>query len=456
MKLFMIFAFLAGSLLAQVAPRTDTNTTQLPNPMPTWGGANGAGTVWANPAFNNFKIIRLTDANTLTGHGSPSTADTGSPRLTSMDSTHVIVHHEGASIVLGFDPAKQTVTKPLFTINNDAQFSPTVANIMYYQKNTQLRKLTLNANFTGAASDVLLFDYATDGCLEVGFTPKWSGVFTVVNDGVFRTAFSNTGAQGSGRYVVQWSAAGGCAVLDTVGGTFTVFGVTSVIKLKDRFYIHAGGAGPNPTWTSFDPTNKQPNGKNGCLTAKLCGTQYFWQVGTANVVVCGPVVNGAHVPPYCDGHLGQVPSGAMSGRNYTLHSWPNPAIPLTSMGLLSKLAPDTHQSEVNGADIGGADLFIGSQQVNSPAVYPTWGYNEIMSMPLKGPKPVKVKRYGQNLNTGKSTNFVCQNAIIDVFQRGDYALFTSDMGGNGVLGYEADGKTSRCDVFAIEIIKAAK
>jgi hypothetical protein len=34
---------------------------------------------------------------------------------------------------------------------------------------------------------------------------------------------------------------------------------------------------------------------------------------------------------------------------------------------------------------------------------------------------------------------------------GHQLVITSDMGGNGVLGYEADGVTPRCDVFKLTL-----
>src|SRR5208282_784987 len=70
MKFFVItflllisFCFARGPKTYSVA-RTDKATTQLPSPMPDWGGATGVGKKWCNPAFNKLCMIRLSDVTT--------------------------------------------------------------------------------------------------------------------------------------------------------------------------------------------------------------------------------------------------------------------------------------------------------------------------------------------------------------------------------------------------------
>jgi hypothetical protein len=450
---------LSGICSAAVFPyplaRTDQNVTQLPNPMPTWGGAIGAGAKWCNPAFNGLCIIRITDSKNNKG-SSLSTADTGGVQLATRDSRHIIVHTNGGSLVVGFSPTQETVSATLMQFNYIVQASETNAQVLYALKKTQIHKLTANLTWT-TLTDQIIFDYATPGCLGTSYTPIWHGVFTIAgNPRVFKTAFSNTGGQGSGNIVVAWSAAKGCSVYDTVAGTVTNNGkLLGLVNIADRFYIHAGGAGRNPLYSTMDPTVHQPNGNGGCLTATVCASYYFWQIGTTTVNLCG--LPSPNQIPYCDGHLAQLESGALSDRRYILHDWANPTTPLTSMGSLARGSGDTHQSSDNGADINGRPLFIFSQQKNSPPVYPVWGFNEIMVMAMDGSKVVG--RLGQNLNSGNSkTSFVCQNAIGVSFQasknrQAGFAMFTSDMGGGGVLGYEKDGVTPRCDVFVIETMK---
>jgi len=445
-------ACLSQSISQYPLARADRNVVQLPSPLPTWGGANGAGAKWCNPEFNGLCIIRITDANTNQG-SSLTTADTGDVQLVTKDSRHIAVRTPGrASIIRTFDPVTQAVGDTPLKFLYIVQPSETDSQVLYGLKKTAIHKLTANAAWT-AVTDEIVYDYANDKCLGASYVPTWTGVFTIAGDPqVFRTAFSNSGAQGSGNLVVAYSEQNGCSVLDTVAGTVTNNGVlVGSVDTPDRFRIHSGGIGRNPLYASTNPTIHQPDGSDGCLTAKKCATQYFWQIGTTHLALCGP----PGATWYCDGHLGELFSGAVSGHNYRFHGWYDPAEPLTSMGSLPEGGGDTHQSPTNGADINGQPLFIFSQIVNSPSTYTVWGVNEIMAMALDGSGTVI--RFGQNLNSGKSSNFVCQNAIGTAFQSdgapAPYALFTSDMGGTGQLGYEADGATPRCDVFAIETTK---
>jgi len=451
-----IMLFLVSVVAAQV--RMDTNTTQLPTALPSWGGATGAGSKWCNAAFAGYCIIRLTDTSNTTKGTSLTTADTGAVRLVANDSQHVIVrNNEGVSFVVGFNPTTEAVTKTLFSMPYALQFGQDQPSVLYYLDHTAIHRIIMNASWTASLSDVVLYNYAAVACLGTSFVPTWTGTFSIQGTTgamQFGASFSTTGPQGSGRYVVVWSAANGCSFINTATGLYRNGGVANPTNSVWRFYLHDSVLSPNGLWAVITPTVHQPSGAVGCLTQAKCPTMLFWRVGTSNVTVCGPVADGKWVPPYCDGHLAVLSSTVLSGRQNVQHSYADPNVPHTSMGELSATSPDSHPSEVNGADIGGKPLFVGTQQVASPSVYPTWGYNEIMSLALDGSK--KWTRYGQTLNSGNSPNFVCQNAIIDVFQQGNYVLFTSDMGGNGRLGFESDGKTSRCDVFVMEVVHGLK
>src|ERR1700683_2407233 len=116
MKLFRPIAvlLLSSASLSQSIPqyplaRADRNVVQLPSPLPTWGGANGAGAKWCNPVFNGLCIIRIPEPNTI--HGSSlTTADTGDVQLVTKDSRHIAVRTPGGvSIIRTFDPVTQAV-----------------------------------------------------------------------------------------------------------------------------------------------------------------------------------------------------------------------------------------------------------------------------------------------------------------------------------------------------------
>lgn len=454
----------AASCLAATFPyplaRTDQNVTQFPSPLPSWGGAIGAGNKWCNPAFNNLCIIRITDAKNQANGSGNTTADTGEVQLATRDARHIIIRTNGSSLAVGFNPKRETVTGTLIKFPFIVIPSSVNSQLLYSLDHTRIHKLTMNLGWT-SYTDKVIFDYASAGCLGVGYKNIWHGVFTIASSkGVsqFKTAFSDTGAQGSGDKSVSWSPATNgptsCDVWNTVTGeAFHNGKALGLVDTPDRFYMHSGGSGPNVLWSDNGATLHQPNGKDGCLTAKNCATHYFWQIGTTHVAICGVAGN---LPPYCDGHLAQLQVGVLSDQRYKLHDWANPNTPLTSYGQLGNGTGDTHQSTTGGTDIGGFPLFIFSQQ--KPNVYPFtgWGADEIMVMAMDGSKVVG--RLGHNLNTGTSKYFVCHDGIGTAFQPLNggpppFALFTSDMGGAGQLGYEADGVTPRCDVFAIETMK---
>src|SRR6266404_2704928 len=94
-------------------------------------------------------------------------------------------------------------------------------------------------------------------------------------------------------------------------------------------------------------------------------------------------------------------------------------------------------------------VFLVSADTTPVSPYPVWGYDEVLGIPTDGSQIVY--RMGQTLNTGTSQYFICQNSIMGISQDGHDAYFTSDMGGNGVLGYEADGVIPRCDVFKLTL-----
>lgn len=454
MKTISIFLMMIASAIAQApksytVARTDQIVTQLPVPMPNWGGATGAGKKVCFPSYNGICVIRLTDRNTLSYHASLFTGDTGEVQLTSTDSKHVIVHTSGGgSAIVAFDPVKETATgQALLSFNYEPQASEHSDTTLFALHGTQIQQQTVSADWTAVTSHVVLFDFASAGCLGATFKSVWHGVFSFAgNPEVFGTSYSATGPQGSGRYVVSWSKEAGCAVWDTVAGTVKVGGkVIGTVNMPDRFYMHAGSVGRNPQYAVSDPTLHQPNGKTGCLMAAGCYQQYFWKIGTLEVSRCGPPHN---KPPYCDGHIAQTKSAVLSGRDYREHSWSDPAIPYTSIGQLSPLSADSHQSSTNGADLNGPTLFIFGQAKPAPKVFTVWGTDEIMALALDHTK--RIWRFGPNGNTGTSKYFVCHDSPGVAFQQGNFALFTSDMGGAGALGYEADGKTPACDVFAIE------
>ena len=420
------------------AARTDANVTQLPKPLPTWNGANGLCATYKNPAYPGSTIVRVTAASL--NPGSLETAASGDPQLGTSDGKHFIVRTTGStSHVIAFDPTTLTCGYTGVSSSYDAlEFSDKNQLLMWALSKTQIHQITAKPDWSGIASDRLLTDLADVKCLGVGFKPIWKAEFTVADDdATFKTAFSNTGGQGSGNYAVVWSQSLGCTVWNTLTGAVTVNGVAiGTVSIPARFYLHEAGAG-RTALALVAPTLKTSSGKPGCVVGKcLVDEPYVWVPYTTNVMPCN--LN-------CDGHSAKGASGFYTGKQQRFHSYVNPGAPLTPMVSLPTGSPDEHGSAHN--QVTTQPLFLVTAKVPSPAIYPAADYDEVLAIPTDGSR--QVERLGQTMNTGKSKYFICANAIGVVDQTGTAIYFTSDMGANGSLGYEADGKTPRCDVFAL-------
>ena len=421
--------------------RTDQNTEQLPNPMPVWGPA---GSTWSNPAFPGTVYTRLSD-EAVFNHGTIQTADSGEPRLFSADSSHVIVRNTfGGSFVVGIDGAKTGV----FSNYGGLQFTARQPLQMIGLNGTQVRLLTAKSDWTGIASDVLLFDYASANCLGVGYQSTWHGTLTSSDDDVmYKTDFSNTGGHGTGDKAVAWSAATGCFVYDSLAGT--VSGPQGLIGPVDdglnplvaRFYQHEGGGSPTGKYSLVESSVWTKGHIPGCVSGPgtcLIDRPYIWEIGTTHIWPCDIK---------CDGHSAK---GKLmyTSKTYTSHAYDNPDGPLVPMVVFPQGFPDQHGTAVNQTT-GAEPIFLVSSKVGSTGPYPMWGFNEVIAIPSDG--SMVAGRIGQTMNTGGSKYFICQNAIGVVSQDGHHLVITSDMGGNGVLGYEADGVTPRCDVFKLTL-----
>jgi hypothetical protein len=451
MKTFLVLLLLSCLVVAQgptsySVARTDQKTTQPAAAPSDWGGAIGAGKKICFSDWNGICVTRLTDANTVypnTPHYTTiTTADSGAKHLVSKNSNHILVHTTGGtSIVIAYNFTKGVINKTPLRFNYNPDFATKTDTVLFGLVGTALHKVTVKGDWSDILSDVVLYDFASTGCLGAGFVPTWNGSLSIGQDAIFKTSFSNTGGQGSGHYVTAWSQSMGCTVFDSVSGTVTVRGkLIGTVTNNDRFFLHETGGGNELTSVLVSNTVRQPNGASGCVAGN-CATDgpYVWQIGTINLMSCGLTK--------CDGHGAQFATGFMTGKGGVDHFWADPSKPLIKLLNFPNTWPDHHGSGNNYADLNGPAIFVGSQQVNSPSTFPSWGYNEIDAVRADGSG--FTWRFGPTGATGKSNFFVCANAIINEAPNGLYTLFTSDMGGNGVLGKEIDG-TDRCDIFAME------
>lgn len=446
--------------VAYSTARTDQNVEQLPSTMPAWGGLTGVSTKWCNPAFSNLCTIRATDGQTalLAPQATLQTADSGEMALWAVDSRHVIVKGTGGGkYVIGFDPATEIVTRTPLTFGYDAVlFSRTDPQTMFALDGTKVRVIQAAVDWSAVASDTLLFDFAT--CLPDGFQVTWNGTFgAVLGDDSFRAAFSNTLGQGSGVYMAAYqteaigSVGPGCYVLNTQEGSVTgpngPLGSIDdgVNPLADRFTMHEGGGGQNPQYSMVSYSVRQPKGESGCLAGDCkANNPYVWEIGTTHLRTC---------PIQCDGHSAKGYNYWAMGKKYRLHGYLDPKAPLTPLVDFPPDFPDQHGSWINTTEDDAPPAFLVSTDVTPIIPYPTWGYDEVLAVASDGSQTTW--RFGQTLNSGKSIYFIVQNAVGVVSQDGRWVAFASDMCGAGCpkpapLGYEADGKTPRGDVFIME------
>jgi len=374
------------------------------------------------------------------------------------DSFVRVASTEGTFKIVQFNPKTHAVsTTSTFIKNGPAVFDVAAGHFVLFQlSNTQINKLTTTNNWKTYTS-VLVYDFAN--CLPAGIKVTWVGSWsTSVDTKTFSAPFSDRGDQGSGEYYAAYRKGVGCSYINTLTGAVIGWkgkqiGTVDdgVNPLIDRFTIHDGDQSLNPDFASFgasDNDNSKPplgTGGSGCKAGNCTtDTPYFWQIGTTHLRVCSPHTR-------CSGHAAEGYLHWANGKQVTLHLFSNPAQPL-----------------LNLANLPGGGYDMGGSWINTNATTPDEQPLEIVNSwvtqtlpPFDGPYEneimmvasdgSKVWRMGQTLNSGASPYYICQNSHASISPDGKFVLFASDMGGKGALGYEADGKTSRCDAFAMEL-----
>lgn len=443
-----------GAPTSYSVARTDTNITQLPPAMPKWGPV-GLGQKFCNPAYNKICIIRLSDSTTFPNKASGLSVEDGKETPISKNSKFVIVSNSnGSSRIITFNPNNEKVgATPVFFKNGPAEFSYNNASIIFQRQNqTQVYKLTTSSAWQAVNSAVLQYDFVN--CLPSGYAVTWASSWNVSkSDTQFVSIFSNNGGQGSGANVTAYRKGVGCSTLNTLTGFVTDFTGKplgqyddGVKPLADRFVIHDGGTAQSSSFMnigySVNDNSKGAKG-SGCKAGNCAGdTPYFWEIGTTHLRPCGPYK--------CGGHGDSGNTHYADGKNLMLHLFSNPSQPLLKLAKLPCCGYD-FQGSWNNSDGSDEQPLAGvtSLVTSTPGPPFTGPYqNEIFMVASDGSK---IWRMGQTFNSGMSPYYICQNSHMAVSMDGRWALFSSDMGGNGALGYEADGTTSRCDAFLMEL-----
>jgi hypothetical protein len=441
--------------------RSDLNIVQTPKTPPNVGNLLGANTIVADPDFGN-RIVRITDSNTNpnTSFKNRTFFSTGSgsadENLWNIDSTLFIVQDTGSNgYPFSFSPATLQAAR-MYVSNFPAtnglmlpyggDWSRVNANILYTFGKTTINKYDFTDR-TNAPSAQTVYDFTSSPkCLPAGFTPIWTDNAGVSGDDtVFGMAYSNTGGQGTGIYVVVYKAGSGCSILNTqtgqVGGDW---GTTGTINVADRWTIHNVKLSKDGNWMVVVPTN---------CTSLSCSTgPYFWQIGTTTVSTCGE--GGS-----CSGHWTEGYSHWVNNDNSPMSNQVSRTFAqATSVNNLTSSFPsnitapfDQHQSWNNVDPADTLPFFSSTWSSTTPYAAP-W-YNEVIA--VAADHSGKTWRFAHTFITTKSQRFSTQYAIGTISQDGRFFIFSSDWLGN--LGSESGsasctiGTDCRGDVFVVEL-----
>ncbi|HEX8818137.1 MAG TPA: hypothetical protein VF753_21790 [Terriglobales bacterium] len=449
--------------------RTDLVAVPLPAPLPNVGNLTGANTIITDSAFSN-PIVRVTDWKT---EGSGGRNDNfaidcgGSAEINFMnaDSTRFFLCDAGGGIIpFIYDPSTMQATRMytakfpatngmrILAAASSGEWSFQPKNIMYdvetgsYQAGTPVLKSYDFGNQSVPPTPETLYNFSSNAnCVpaSAGATHWVTDVTVSHDDQTFSTAFSLTGGQGTGVWVVVWNRTNGCRWLNTqtgeVGGQWGTLGNISIF---DRFYIHNSRLSLDGNWVKI--------GFQNCITNCVAGVQnYFWEIGTSTVLACTTASN-------CLGH-------SAVGYKYFINS---PTTPKQQSQLIRPLASVSNQTEIwtqgppnhipwdnhqswQNATPSDDNPYLSSSSTGVPVAY-AWD-NEIDGFSTNGSG--KVYRFAHTFATGNTPFFSGANAIGSVSRDGKFFAWCSDW--EGTLGSTKGsytctiGSNCRSDVFIV-------
>ncbi len=471
---------------------------QLPAKLPTWTSSSGptagnplygAGVSATTSEFGKpVTIFRLTD---MSNNCSPSaSADFASGQVSnggSGDETHfntnstlVVLGSLGGWICpeavnttgghLSFSRIDNNFYFPSATNSVIPSFDSSTPDLIYALNNTQIQAY----DFTGYAPSATppvpttYFDFASTNCLLQTANPykvTWATHLSSAKypaDSMFGTAFSNAGSQNSGFDVVAYKPGAGCSHFNTKTGVITGdWGSTGTISIPDRFLVHNALLSKDGTWMviSWETCIASCSVANNSI-------EYFWQVGTTNVLVsCSSTTGGE-----CGGHFTEGShtfinfSGSASYQEEArpISGAPNLPTPLKAgIATCSGSGYGVHQGWPN-VDPEDSYPYIEttlSNQTGLPGSAFTCPFlNEVdlvdpsgLSSSAQGTGTVY--REAHTFNSGHQTSrFSCQYAIGSISTDGTIAIWETDgMGtfGSTSGGSSCSGATCRCEVVGM-------
>lgn len=433
------------------ASRTDLNFIPLPVPLPSVGGAAGAGNCISQPGYNNL-VCRATDINTL-----GATSDANDQEFSTCcggfadindwntDSTMFFVTTNGGRLVaMSFSPTTHSVTtlygQALPSVK-DGLWSYSNPNLAYALElgiaDPVIVSLTFDSQTTPPQPVVIADLSKVANCVAaLAGTTAWEEMAVSKDEQTFVVA-AGTGAQGTAAYVIVYNRTNGCRWYNTetreVGGNWGPLGTATA---PDTFDVHS--------------VRISGNGQNVMVTPSGTGSRESWTVDSLNVT---PVTSDENSGHFAAGYAGFVnnPSRTADGEwcKYGME-YTNFSDLLNSVYVVPTVAQcgdtqvfgDDHASW-NNNDTSDLQPFFNSTVDIPHGTPPTTAWqNEVLGFSITSPGIVW--RFMSTYDTGTSPFFTCQEGIGTVSQDGKWFAFTSDWG--NTLGLDVSGN-NRCDVF---------
>ena len=426
--------------------RTDFSLIPVPVPLPSVGGATGAGTCITEPGYNNL-VCRATDINTLGATASANNQEFstccggwGDHNAWNTTSTMFFASTNGGNVaVMSFDPTTHAIA-PLYGqpvpggewshINSDVAYSFTNSN------DPVIASRTFSSQTT-PPQPVVIADLATvPNCVPaLAGSVLWKEMSVSRDEQTFVVGAS-TGPQDTAIYAIIYNRTKGCRWYNTqtgqIGGNWGPIGQATT---SDRYTLHSIRISGDGQTVFLGPAASSNAGRQ------------FWTIDTLQVVSPGAEVNTGHFAIGFSGMLNSAGLTAahewcklgMAYRTFAALSSPIFIIPSVAQCGNTGIPGDDHSSW-NNDDTSDDQPFFTST-VNPTPINSAW-QNEILG--FSRTSPGTVWRFLSTYNTGTSTFFTCQNGIGTVSQDGKWFVFTSDWG--NTLGLDSAGNR-RCDVF---------
>ncbi len=448
-----ISIFAAGTAPGPYTSRTDFGFIPLPAPLPSVGGATGAGNCITQPGYNNL-VCRATDiatlgATTVANDQEFSTCCGGWADMNAWNTNSTMFFVEtggGALVTMSFNPTTHAVSalygQPLSSVGNGL-WSYSNPNLAYGlegggAKDPIIVSLTFTSQTT-PPQPVVIADLAQlPNCVSaLAGNTEWEEMAVSRDEQTFVVA-AGTGIQGSAVYAIVYNRTNGCRWYNTqtqqIGGNW---GPSGTATTPNTYTIHSVRISEDGQTALVSPEG-------------TTDIREFWNVGSLNVT---PGDNTED-----NGHFTVGYSGYVNNANYTADgSWckygmvynafanlsnPTYVLPTVAQCGDTEVYGDDHSSWNNDDTSDLQPFFTSTVTIPLGTLINSAWQNEVLGFSMTNPGTVW--RFISTYNTGTSPFFTCQNAIGTVSQDGKWFMLTSDWG--ETLGVDAAGN-NRCDVF---------